>query len=72
LTRPGEREAAALFASHIDAWRTPPPARPADDSARRLRALACRLVRAGAPGRDLLRRLDEADVTLAAASSAGG
>lgn len=70
LPRPGQREAAAEFCARLDAWRKPAPARPADDGARRLRGLACQLVRAGTPGRELLRRLDDANATLAAPMSA--
>lgn len=70
LPRPGQREAAQELCRTLDAWRTPPPARPADDSGRRLRRLACQLVRAGTTGRELLRRLDEADATLPAPLSA--
>lgn len=64
LPRPGQREAGAAFCAHLDAWSAPRPARPADDAARRLRRLACELVRAHVPGRQLLHRLDEANGTL--------
>ena len=64
LPRPGWREAGQVLAEHLDAWATPRTARPADDGARRLRRLACRLIRARVPGRELLHQLDEANGTL--------
>lgn len=59
------RDAGAELAAHVDAWRAP-PGRPADDRRRRLARLAVRLVKAGSPSLDIIRRLSEANATLEA------
>lgn len=64
LPRRGQREAAQSFATRVDAWVVRSPAA-ADVGLRRLRRLACDLIRAGTYGRELLRRLNEANATLA-------
>ena len=57
------REPARELQQRIDAWTVAAPRR-VDSPRRRLARLAVKLIRAGTPGRDVLRQLDAANATL--------
>jgi hypothetical protein len=65
LTPEWHAEAGRELWKRLERWATP-QAEVRTDSRRELARLAMRLVRGGVPGREALRRLDEANATLAA------
>ena len=63
MPSPGRRAAAADFAARLDAWSVQNQPKP-DTPRRKLAKFALKLLRAGTTGRELLRRLDEANATM--------
>lgn len=63
MPSPGRRAAAAEFGARLDAWSVQRQPKP-DTPRRRLAKFALKLLRAGTTGRELLRRLNEANATL--------
>ena len=63
MPSPGRQAAVAEFAARLDAWSVQNQPKP-DTPRRKLAKFAMKLLRAGTTGRELLRRLDEANATM--------